>query len=96
MKAREIEKCKCPICNKGSLFMIYEQYDEPYLEFIPSYIECGNCNTRFSKIVLSKNHKNVEAYEVEKMVKYWYDMPILVLLNQKNDEFITIPNECQD
>lgn len=66
MRAREIEKYKCPICNKGSLFMIYEQDGEPYLEFIPSYIECGNCNTRFSKIVLSKNHKNVEAYEVEK------------------------------
>lgn len=66
MRAREIEKYKCPICNKGSLFMIYEQDGEPYLEFIPSYIECGNCNTRFSKIVLSKNYKNVEAYEVEK------------------------------
>lgn len=66
MKAREIEKCKCPICNKGSLFMIYDQ-DQLYLEFIPSYIECGNCNTRFSEIVLSKNHKKVEAYTIRKV-----------------------------
>lgn len=66
MRAREIGKCKCPICNKGSLFMIYEQYCEPYSDFIPSYIECGNCNTIFSKIVVDKDGKNVEAYKVEK------------------------------
>lgn len=66
MRAYEIGKCKCPICNKGSLFMIYEQYNQLYLEFIPSYIECGNCNTRFSEIVVDKDGKNVEAYKVKK------------------------------
>lgn len=66
MRAIEIGKYKCPICNKGSLFMIYEQDGQPFLERIPSYIECGNCNTRFSKIVVDKDGKNVEAYEVEK------------------------------
>lgn len=26
--------------------------------------------------------------------KYWYDMPILALFNQKNSEFIAIPDWC--
>lgn len=66
MRAKEIGKYKCPICNKGSLYTIYEQDGKFYLEFIPSYIECGNCNTRFSGIVVSKNDKNVETYKIEK------------------------------
>ena len=88
MRAKEILKCKCPICNKGSLFMIYENDSEPFLEFIPSYIECDNCNTRFSEIVLDKNDK-VETYVIEKCIKYWGNKPILIVLNQKNDKFIS-------
>lgn len=67
MRAREIGKYKCPICNKGSLFMIYEHDSEPFLESIPSYIECGNCNTRFSEIVV--NDEDVGAYTLERLGK---------------------------
>lgn len=67
MRAKEIGKYKCPICNKGSLFMIYEYDGQSHLENIPSYIECGDCDTRFSEIVVKG--KNIVAYTVEKLYK---------------------------
>lgn len=67
MRPRKIGNYKCPICNKGSLFMIYEHDSESFLWNLPSYIECGDCDTRFSEIVVKG--KNVVAYTVEKLCK---------------------------
>lgn len=66
MRNRKVGKCKCPVCNKGSLYMIYERDNELYWEFIPSYIQCNNCGVKFSKIVVSNDYKTVERYELEK------------------------------